>query len=286
MRELLLQPVQNPFKEIGNPGYLNYLLAQRLDGKITNVSDTLLTEAQEKMEGLLQGIQNLTGFSQNRSEILDNLYGSLKTTLSLNKLGNLYSKPSDKKSKAALEYLKTGLVTNDQHWLVLFGWLFVHDLGRLASDTGYDYQSQTWLDEWQFSKIMASTFRSINTDEPAAWWMVGTIRMLVGQQNWYINCTGASDKEILESWLSEEEIQRFLRVNRYKDVLWFNKESFEEFLWWMDLMVFFKVNENGSLTDDQKVEQILAAYEVVQRLLKASSVSEFKLDKLLAAAKD
>jgi len=286
LRELLLQPVQNPFQEIGNPGYLNYLLSQRLIGKVTIVPDTVLTEAQEKMEGLLQGIQTLTGFSQNRKEILENLSIDLKTTLSLNKLGNFLSMPTDMKSKGVLEYLKMGLKANDRHWLILFGWVFVHDLGRLASDTGYDYQSQTWLDEWQFNKMMAGTFQLINTDEPAAWWMVGTIRMLVGQQNWNINCAGKSDKEILESWLSEEEIQRFLRVNRYKDVLWFNKESFEEFLWWMDILVLFKVIGTDSLTDAQKVEQILDAYEIIKRLLKAGNVSEFQLDKLRAAAED
>ena len=223
LRELLLQPVQNPFREISNPGYFIYLLSQRLDGKVTSVPELLLAEARQKMEGLLKGIQSLTGLSENQSEILDDLSVSLKTSLALNKLENLYSLPSGKKSKAALEYLKTGLSGNDRHWLMLFGWLFVHDLGRLASDIGYDYQSQSWLDEWQLSKIMAGTFQSINTDEPAAWWMVGTIRMLVGQQNWAMSCAGKSDKEILESWLSEEEVQRFLRVNRYKDVLWFNK---------------------------------------------------------------
>ncbi|MDR3572476.1 MAG: alpha-amylase family glycosyl hydrolase [Anaerolineaceae bacterium] len=287
LRELLLQPVQNPFREISNPGYFKYLLSQRLDGKITSVPEPLLTEASQKMESLLQGIQALTGLSENQSEVLDHLSGSLTTALSLNKLETLSMLPSGKKSKAALDYLKTGLKNNDRHWLMLFAWLFVHDLGRLASDTGYDYQSQSWMDEWQFSKIMAGAFQSINaTDEPAAWWMVGSIRMLVGQQNWAMSCAGKSDKEILESWLSEEEVQRFLNVNRYKDILWFNKESFEEFLWWMDLLVLFKVNEDASLTDTQKVEQILGTHEVVQRLIKAASVSEFQLDKLLAAAED
>ena len=286
LRELLLQPVQTPFREISNPGYLNFLLSQRLDGKITIVPEPLMSEAQEKMDALLQGIQSLTGYSNSRSEILANLSGSLKTALSFNKLENLFSLPSGKKSKEALEYLRAGLKTNDRHWLMLFGWLFVHELGRLASDTGYDYQSQSWLDEWQFSKIMAVAFQAINPDEPAAWWMVGTIRMLVGQQNWAISCAGKSDKEILESWLSEEEVQRFLRVNRYKNVLWFNKESFEEFLWWMVMLVLFKVDETASLTDTQKIEQILGTYEVVQRLIKAGSVSEFQLDKLLAAAED
>ncbi|HMD90327.1 MAG TPA: alpha-amylase family glycosyl hydrolase, partial [Anaerolineaceae bacterium] len=286
LRELLLQPVQNPFREICNPGYFNYLFSQRLDGKITAVPEPLLAEARQKMEGLLQGIQFLTSFSQNQSEIIDHLSTSLKIALSLNKLETLSSKPSGKKSKAALDYLKTGLSANDHRWLVLFGWLFVHDLGRMASDTGYDYQSQSWLDEWQFGKIMSGTFKAITMDEPASWWMSGTVHMLVGQQNWAISCSDKSDKEILESWLSEEEVQRFLKVNRYKNILWFNKESFEEFLWWMGVLVLFKVNENANLTETEKVEQILGTYETIQRLVKASSVSEFQLDKLLAAAKD
>jgi len=34
--------------------------------------------------------------------------------------------------------------------------------------------------------------------------------------------------QVLQSLLRDNEVQRFLQVNRYQDVLWFNGEAFEE----------------------------------------------------------
>ena len=39
--------------------------------------------------------------------------------------------------------------------------------------------------------------------------------------------------QILSSILSDSDALNYLGVNRYQDVLWFNKEAFEDLMWWL-----------------------------------------------------
>ena len=73
LQELLLQPVQGPFRQIANPGYFNYLLSARVVSDKHSVSQELLLEAQGKLNNLLDGIKNLTRLEHNQDEISRNL---------------------------------------------------------------------------------------------------------------------------------------------------------------------------------------------------------------------
>jgi hypothetical protein len=64
-----------------------------------------------------------------------------------------------------------------------------------------------------------------------------------------------------------------LGINRFEDVTWFNKESFEEALFWTSL--FLLAGNSG--------EQAACITAVRASLLKAEEVSGYRLDELLGA---
>ena len=47
-------------------------------------------------------------------------------------------------------------------------------------------------------------------------------------------CEPPETADLLESWLKDEELRRFLEVHRFDGVVWFRKEAFEDFLWWLE----------------------------------------------------
>lgn len=286
LQELLLQPVQAPFRQIANPGYLGFLYSARLGPDRTDLPNHLFPEAREKMSALLDGIEQLTGEPIEpirRSEILDELERGLSWLLSLPVLETRLTPPIGQRSGAALRYLQSGLAQSPARWYTLLGWLFTNSLGKTYRTGDFEGQSRSWFDEWQLGKLLATAYQQMDVEESAAWKMANTVRLLLTQTTWYQRSGALPLKVILESWLSNEEIQQYLGVNRYQGILWFNQEAFEEWVWWMALIACLDAVRD-TLTTTQIIERLISVEEITRQLLAAAADSEYQVARLLALA--
>jgi hypothetical protein len=179
-------------------------------------------------------------------------------------------------------------------WSTLLGWLFTHALGKAdraapardgaARDGGFAERSRSWMDEWLLSKLVAGAFQDAGLDEGAAWWAVGTLKILIRHQRWH-EATGQAH-HVLTSWLRDGEVQQFLQVNRYRGELWFNHEAFTEFLGWMLTLAVVEISANNELAPEDVARQIGACYRTIEALRQAEEASEYRVDKLVEAARD
>lgn len=283
MRELLLQPVQQPFRQIANPGYFRYLIDQRLGSEKTILPENLLEEARQKMAHLLGGITHLTGEDQQREEILAATVRELKEILALPVLADRYPMPGSRQYPAAVKALTGKLEDGFTEWPVLLGYLFTHRLGRIAGAEGFEGQSVSWIDEWQLGRILVETAQALGIEPGTAEKLPAAVRMLAAQQSWYDQSGKKSLAEILEDWLADSEVQRFLGINRYKNVLWFNQEAFRSFTWWMMLLAVLQAAADPQLSSSDVIERILSVREINKQLQQAEEQSAFQVEKLLAA---
>ncbi|MCK4316311.1 MAG: hypothetical protein KAX24_11120, partial [Anaerolineae bacterium] len=110
---------------------------------------------------------------------------------------------------------------------------------------------------------------------------------LTSHQRWFE--TEAPKKKqayrVLESWLKDDEMQQFLQVNRYRGVLWFNKEAFEQLLWWMLLVAVVTISADPLRSTAEVSQEIVTAYDIVRKLQQAEEESGYQVEKLLEAAK-
>jgi len=74
-------------------------------------------------------------------------------------------------------------------------------------------------------------------------------------------------------------VRQFLQVNRYHGVLWFNKEAFEELLWWLWLVAVVQIG-----ADPQRADEMLACSEIIKQLCQAAEKSGYQVEKLLMLA--
>ena len=79
-------------------------------------------------------------------------------------------------------------------------------------------------------------------------------------------------------------MQRFLQVNRYQGILWFNKEAYDKLMAWMISIAAINVIANPELENSQKIDQIASHFQVIRKLKKAESQSDYQVEKLLEAA--
>jgi hypothetical protein len=284
LKELILRPVLTPFNEIANPGYFLYLLNNKPSEETPKLSETLLAEARQKISHLMDGVEYMTGLKAwDKNALLEEQDILLETILALPVLGSALSIPEIFISNKAQEFIKEGLQDHEERRLILLGWLFVHKLGTAAAQEGYAYQTISWLDEWQFGKILVKTYQSLGKDEATARQMVATIRFLISQQNWFTALGLKPVDQILKTWLADSEIQRFIGMNRHNDIIWYNKEAFEDFLWWMTILANLEGYSNLEATATDIIERDAFAYEIILTLAEADKQSGYQVEKLLNA---
>lgn len=280
IKELVLAPVQKPFREIFNSGYMNYLLENRVKASPYLVPVKLLSEARRKEKNLLKGITQLTSGDNESIYILKNAISTLELTLNLGVFDKRFPLPGSTTYKNALKSIKSGL-TNKAHWLGLFGWAFIHNLGRMAGKGNPNNQTISWLEEWQLGKIMSESFLEMGIDPSMVQAVMQATHFLVTQQSWYSKLASSNLKTMLQAWLSDEHIQAFLGINRYQDILWFNKEKFEEFTWWLRMMAILEIQAKPDISTNLLIERILSVEKIMKKLDRALGKSKFQVTLLL-----
>jgi hypothetical protein len=92
--------------------------------------------------------------------------------------------------------------------------------------------------------------------------------------------------------LKDSEVQRWMGINRYQGILWYNKESFEALVWWffvgavVDILAEAPMGQDKSPEEEAQVlQRIDKSFALVKRMLEAESASAYQLDKLLDGVK-
>ncbi|HPH96417.1 MAG TPA: alpha-amylase family glycosyl hydrolase [Anaerolineaceae bacterium] len=283
LQVLFLAPVHEPFRQLVNGAMFSRLYAARLADPEQLVDSGLVDELSGKMAQLLRQVKNYVGGSGDDMAVARQLRRDLESVLSLPVLIGQYPLPGSRSYSAALEYLLTPMENNRLAWGTLFGWLFVHNLGRVLKVEGYEEQSRSWMDEWRLGPILAEALMGMDIPRDQAWQAVHLIKVLVSYQNWFKGKSAMPVLSIVENYLMDEEIRHIIGVNRYKDVLWFNKEAFENTLWWMMLLAVLAASSRSDKSASQMIEEIIACHDVIKDLMAAEEQSDYQLEKLMDA---
>jgi glycosidase len=285
LKEIFLQPVHHPFKELVNADMFQRLMDARVTQPDGQLDVSLVDEVEEKTAHLLSEAKQLTGGTGDEAAITLDIRRKLEAILQLAALESRYATTRSSKYKSAANYLSETLHDDPVTWGGVLSWLFVHSLGKILTEVDYEGQSRSWIDEWLLGKIISGVLRDLGLDDVRAWHTVTVIKLLTTHQRWFE--TQVSEKtpayQILESWLRDSEVQGFLQVNRYQDVLWFNQEAFEQLLWWMLLVATIVLNAEPDRSTTEMTEEIVQCYDIIQQLRQAEQQSEYQVEKLLAA---
>jgi hypothetical protein len=88
---------------------------------------------------------------------------------------------------------------------------------------------------------------------------------------------------VLQTWLDDQDVQRYLKINRHAGVLWFNKEGFDQLLWGMLAIATLTISADPHRPESKIAQDIMACYDVIRQLQQAEENSEYQIEKLLEA---
>jgi glycosidase len=288
LREVVLKPVHFPFRELINAEMTNYVVGQRVKKPEDDLGEEFLQQVKAKMEALLFGIRDITQFEVDVGEITTRTLILLEAALRIEGIGERFGSKKNKEFASACELALLPFEQEEQRWPVLIHWIFIHVLGRAQQDDNYNLISITWLDEWLLGKLVARVYQDMGLDEGKAWHQIALLRLLIAKYDWFrvSREEGWSSSEILRDWLSDPLFQQYIQVNRYQGILWFNKEVFEDVLWWLYAITVIQVTSKLDVSKNQIKKQILLCYEFVKFVMEALAESEYKVERLLEIARD
>jgi glycosidase len=284
LREVFLQPIHHPFRQLVNADSFRQLIqAHVTEPEDEGVAVPPLDEVEGLVLHLLRETKGFTNGAGSEIAIASEVLQRLNAGLYLPALASRFPLPRSRKYRRAVEMVAGHLDGNVAAWGSLLGWLFTHALGKVVSDEGAVERSRSWLDEWLLGRVVATTLQDLGLDEGAAWWSVGVVKILINHQAWYEIDAPKKKRtyQILVKWLRDSEVQQFLQFNRYRGVLWFNDEAFQQLLRWMLTLAALEISADPQRTREEVARDILTCYDVVNKLQQAGQASGFQVAKLL-----
>jgi hypothetical protein len=269
LHEIIYQPLHEKFREIVNtPNFKNLLNSQKTEQVVEAISD--------KLNPFLEEIKNYSSSKKDVTRVKIEINEKLKV------ISRLEQSLKDLKINQELTSIYEKLLpVSEFEWGILFSWLFIHQLGRVVSDKNYELQSRSWFDEWRLSKFIKNILEELSRkEEEKTQDGISIIKLMITLQNW-----AASNKyteknlySIFQSFFSEPEVQQYLNVNRYHNLLWFSAESFDIFLRWMFLIAII---DQLTQFKESAVDEIDALLEDYQKLIKIAKTSKYQVNKFL-----
>jgi glycosidase len=304
VRELHLQPVHGPFRELVNAGMFDWFYTERVREAGATLNPAIGDEVEEKATSLFKAINDLNGTVAAETDLARSVRDDLEAVMRLLVRPDRLAAPTARKYQAAIKYLQANLGVPTEEsalrgksrkttpvrslpaddkavWGTLFGWAMVRSLGKTLDAENSTEVSRDWIDEWFFGRIIANALREFGLAEGAAAHAVEAIRVLTSLQDWFDANTPAARRptQVLEALLADQDAVRFMQINRYNEIDWYNKEAFEELLAWLMLVEAVKVTVAG----EDVPKTIGAAYDVIAALQAAEAQSEYQVEKLKAA---
>jgi hypothetical protein len=289
VREVFARPVLVPFKELANAGFYRWLLEKRVDDEAAEPDAVLLKEVLTKTQHVVDGIQYLLKIDPVDTIVPAATRSDFAAILQLPICAARFPLPKSRKYAAALQYLQTNLQseaeTQTLAWATLLSWASVRSLGHVVDDVEAGARSRTWLDEWLLGRTVAQTLLALGIADWQAAQAVNLIKVLTTQQQWHAAEAPAKKRvsQLLETLLADEDARAFLKINRYNEVDWYNKEAFEQLLWGLFASAVVDVTADEEADPTGVTDTLVAAYDVIKKLQDAQADSEYQVEKLKAA---
>jgi len=298
LRETILQAVHQPFRELVNAQTLRKLVNARarglrgrdLPGRLrarrrpsgSSPQTALLDEVEQKYLRLAHAAKRFSGGVGAENEMAQQARRELEALFRLSALRAPAKAPRG--FAPALKYARAQLA-DDAAWATMCAWVLVHALGKAQFESDFAPRSRSWIDEWLLGKLIADALRDFGMSDAQAAQAVAAIKLMTTHQQWHAwrEARKGRARRVLQAWLEDAETAQFLQVNRYNDILWFNKEAFEALVGWMYAAAAVSLGADGARTRNAIAKAIGAAYDAAKALLRGEKKSKYQVERLLAA---
>lgn len=286
LKELMLAPILNPLNDLISVDMLRLAYHNRVTQDQEKIDVDLLNQNGEKFTRFIESLKNYVNANVEVKQIVNNQRRGLEVILQLPVFESRYPFPSSKKYQEIIKYIGKNMGDYPFVWYVLTLWNDLRLMGKvITSEPQYTEITRSWLDEWAIARTCQQKLEDLGFDPEQSASGVTIIKLLVDQQLWVDTAATETPASLFEGWLSKEVVRSFLKINRYRGKLWFNKEAFESMMWWMTTIGLIQLVSDPEESLTSAIEKLFDAWDLVKGILEAEEGSEYQLEKLLDGLK-
>ena len=281
MHELTLAPILGPIRNLINSQTLKSLHSSLSNGPKEFYKDPSITHIFDLYQKMIQALQDHRHIDFLQPDSLNHFKKGLETIRLISiKEEELKAKRLAKYSLAN-NYLISGFSKSKNNFFILLLWLLLHNLGGYSKGNTSGEYSRSLIEEWNLTNYLENILVECGLGNEDAPRVIQAVKFIIAKQDWAINVFRNEPYSIVQNWLTDDQIRSFIGVNRYKDILWFNKESFDSLLWAMFAVSWSLSGSDLDKSLSSHIQDMILTFENIKKIKKAELKSEYQLTKLM-----
>jgi hypothetical protein len=192
--------------------------------------------------------------------------------------------PADAASLAhARANVAAALPPDTAAWGALLGWLVADALAGVVEPDAAVRRARGWFDRASLGRVMADAYRWRGLDEGAAWWTVEAVRHLLARPGNAALAAPAAERagRLVRAWFADDDLGRWLGVNRHNGIAYVNRESFERALRWIVVVAAVDGAADAATAGDESAARVVAADELAARLAREAAAVGYQVGRLM-----
>ena len=168
-------------------------------------------------------------------------------------------------------------------WGALLGWLAADSLAGVLEPDAAARRGRGWFDRAAIGRVMADAYRWRGLDEGAAWWTVETVRHLCARPGEAALAAPVAERagRLVRAWFADDDLGRWLGVNRHEGIAYMNRESFEQALRWLIVVAAVDAAAEEAAPGDASAQRLVAADELAARLAAEAAAVGYQVGRLV-----
>ncbi|MBN8707093.1 MAG: alpha-amylase [Bacteroidetes bacterium] len=225
--EMKLKPIFESYWQAINPGSVAYLA----QGAATmEPSSAIVAAFREKSTHIVDGVNYLFGQKALPAGFFESLASLYRKVIDLShiRIGG---------ANKILAAFVTAQLKRDKEpslfWQVIISWLYSHELDQLGLK---ESDGKPAFEAFHLDKVFARSLRESGYGDHDVWKSTLLVKTLSAYSHRLVNKPTLSRFESLAAALTIESARPLMQINMHNDVLWFNKESVEELVMWLEVI--------------------------------------------------
>jgi hypothetical protein len=267
-----MENILQPFRRMLAPEIFNRLASD--DDREEGVVE-LLEVARTEVAVLLNAALSVTGSEGGKRivQVESRILTEMEAVLELAQHVRKSEKGRDEEDRWEIEL--TDALGDPVAWMILVAWVLVRHLGEVVAREDRRETARERFTQWYVDSALVDLVIALDRSEDEARRAALAVELMIETVEWRSKVEGLEGiGPALTKIVDDKKGQEYLRVNSHADVLWFQREAFEELLLWMILAWV----SDGIVEDSEGTPATIASTPAVwEALVLAAEGSGFRV---------